>query len=116
MNKDSLNYILIAVLAFLLLKGGDSPSPTPNDVLTAKEAGVAYLSGIADVFEETADRLDENPELVTTIGASVKEHTRAVRESSDQEMSIRLDSIKGDAEQTAEVFRAFAKGYREVAK
>ena len=51
MKIDGRTLVFLAILLFISLKGGDSPSPAPDDVLAAKQAGVAYLSGLADELE-----------------------------------------------------------------
>jgi len=113
-DRSYLPLILIAILVLFSGKGGDSPSPTPDNVLAAKQAGVALLSGLADVFEETAEELERNPGSVSTIGAQVKEKTKAVREASDNELERILQDAIGSAGESSQAYRDFAKGYREA--
>jgi len=106
MNKDSLNYILIAVLAFLLLKGGDSPSPTPNDVLAAQQAGVAFLSGFADEVEQLEPT--ENPsELSDAMQKALKEQNNATIGQLNKRIFEDYDQ-----QEAGQILKDYAKGLR----
>ena len=104
MNKDTLNYILIVLIAFLLWKGGDSSSPDPDNVLAAKQAGSALLSGLADEIEklEPTDNASELSNQMQEIlkeqnNATIGQLNKAVFENYDETNAKRLlqDYAKG---------------------
>jgi len=111
MNKDSLNYIIIGLIAFFIWKGGDSPSPAPDDVLAANQAGVAFLSGLADELEAY-----EAPETEQGAYEGIDELFNRVGKSAFKPINQRMDDMEYTPEDLNRFNKNVAKGLRRALK
>jgi len=96
-DRSYLPLILIAILVLFSGKGGDSPSPTPDNVLAAKQAGVALLSGLADEIEKLEPT--DNPSVLSKEmqeilkeqnNATIGQLNKGIFEDYDQDKAKRL--------------------------
>ena len=106
MKIDAKTIVIVILIALFALKGGDSPSPTPSDELAAKQAGVAYLSSLADVFENY-----ELPESEAEFGEPFNKKVMEVYADSFQVIDDTL-SQKEYPYETKAAMKDMAKGFR----
>ena len=111
MKIDVKMLALLALLFFISQKGGDPPSPAPDVVLAAKQAGVAYLSGLADELEAY-----EAPETEQGAYEGIDELFNRVGKSAFNALNQRMDDMEYTPEELNRFNKNVAKGLRRALK
>lgn len=112
MKIEGKTLALLVFLVFLaFLKGGDTPSPPPSDVLVAKQAGEAYLSGLADALESY-----DEPATEREAYEQIDEIFNRVGKQSFRPINQRMDDMEYSPEQLDRLTKNVAKGLREAVK